>query len=993
MNNKIIIKVCIIFILTFGILTQFPFNDTIPFQSPESKQKVTQGTTTSIYVQVFDSEGAPSSNTSIWLYKEIIKETGQYKYQLASYPAITSSQGNITMPIILSGTDYYLIARKTGANSLVNISSQKIVLNQSKILNFTLTLNEFHQVSLTGPFWLTTTPQIEYQTLEIDLDYLVLDFPVFGTPLDESEFQNLLFLPITNDYSLQIKIYGTQDELPYLEMTYHWNEIQDLITELNFSISALSIRASIETIGQYQQKVMLDLLELERLGYYTLIYNEKMDQIILELGYAVSNFDEGNYELAHFYMRNTYLNLQSLEESLSYVNRISQDNVFLLWSIFGLFSLILAWFFSERITQLLALYIIFHTSLTIFLYFFFPAMRTLSTNDLLIFPLLVLSIVYLFSLVITNMLKEGHSEGPQIFSALISSFLLAKRNLKRRRLRSGLTTVSIAIMIFAFIALTSFNTRPQIAHQNLPTTGVNNGLDGIMIRNVDFSVEYTSTTVPFSDFSTLRSETSIPPSLGLSIAHVSERWENKPVWDGFGTASSADRSNLFNVSGVMAFSFQDEEAFYNFSEIIIEGHIPVHSDEALLPSNLKTLGYTINKSLLVTDSEQMTFGVKISGFFDESKYVKATDIDGNLMRPQVISQSELGPITLVADVNKLVFITIDKAELLPIMQLNRININLGDGSPSDYRFLGDYYVVSFGFEAWLNLGSSIVRYYYGDVVIVQGVESIVLILIVSGLTIANVMYRRILERKREIYTLNAVGLNPANITFIFLGESLLIGILSGVIGYILGISSYTVFLALNIPLLVVPKIEVIWAIAAMSLSIFTAVISSVIPSYQSAKAISSMHSRKWSKDKKVSPIREEGVFSYLIPIRIHHTMTDKFLKYMGEVFSSEDVEKMTFQEREVQIFEKDTIDTYKERIMYDLRVSKKGHSRAYPLECELFLTKTSAYFYEMHVTCCYPVKFGKPPRGYEALVELVVSHIRKQVLIWDTKTQPIVSKN
>jgi hypothetical protein len=264
-------------------------------------------------------------------------------------------------------------------------------------------------------------------------------------------------------------------------------------------------------------------------------------------------------------------------------------------------------------------------------------------------------------------------------------------------------------------------------------------------------------------------------------------------------------------------------------------------------------------------------------------------------------------------------------------------------------------------------------------------------MLISGLTIANVMYRRIVERKREIYTLNAIGLNPANITFIFLGESLVIGVISGVIGYIMGVSSYTFFLGFNIPLLIVPKVEVGWAVMAILLSVFTTIISSVIPSYSSAKTVSSMYSRKWSKDKKIGPVTAEGSYSFLIPVRIHQTIVEEFLEFMVNIFRPDEAERMTFQERNSKKLENESIDTYKTSILYDLRVSKKGHSRGFPMECEIFLTQTGTYFFEPHVTCCFPARFGQPPRGYEALVEQVISHIRRKVLYWDATTQKLIS--
>jgi len=56
-----------------------------------------------------------------------------------------------------------------------------------------------------------------------------------------------------------------------------------------------------------------------------------------------------------------------------------------------------------------------------------------------------------------------------------------------------------------------------------------------------------------------------------------------------------------------------------------------------------------------------------------------------------------------------------------------------------------------------------------------------------------------------------------NITFIFFGESIILGIISGVLGYIAGISSYTLFSAFGVQIGVFPKLEVGWSILTLFL--------------------------------------------------------------------------------------------------------------------------------------------------------------------------------
>jgi len=69
--------------------------------------------------------------------------------------------------------------------------------------------------------------------------------------------------------------------------------------------------------------------------------------------------------------------------------------------------------------------------------------------------------------------------------------------------------------------------------------------------------------------------------------------------------------------------------------------------------------------------------------------------------------------------------------------------------------------------------------------IVSGIAAISLV--IGGIGIANTMYTSVLERKKEIGTMKAVGAKNSDILLIFVVESGLLGLLGGIIGALLGL--------------------------------------------------------------------------------------------------------------------------------------------------------------------------------------------------------------
>jgi putative ABC transport system permease protein len=112
-------------------------------------------------------------------------------------------------------------------------------------------------------------------------------------------------------------------------------------------------------------------------------------------------------------------------------------------------------------------------------------------------------------------------------------------------------------------------------------------------------------------------------------------------------------------------------------------------------------------------------------------------------------------------------------------------------------------------------------------------------LIVGGIGIANTMYTSVVERRKEIGTMKAIGAKNSDILSIFIMESALMGFVGGVVGALIGAglaiiaaSSANSFFGTRI---IAVDISTTFMISMVLFSSLIGIFSGLIPSYQASK--------------------------------------------------------------------------------------------------------------------------------------------------------------
>jgi hypothetical protein len=160
------------------------------------------------------------------------------------------------------------------------------------------------------------------------------------------------------------------------------------------------------------------------------------------------------------------------------------------------------------------------------------------------------------------------------------------------------------------------------------------------------------------------------------------------------------------------------------------------------------------------------------------------------------------------------------------------------------------------------------------------------------LVVATNMIGNVNERRREIFSLMTIGLNPDQLSGLFFAEAFIIGFLGGGVGYAVGL--YVLILtALPITTL---EISTGWMIAVILLSVGTAIVSATLPAIKSSMLYTPSLLKRWWREAPPF-IGLPPTWTFKIPVKVTEDNAEKlidlFLRYvrMLEGFSYGSIER------------------------------------------------------------------------------------------------------
>lgn len=364
-------------------------------------------------------------------------------------------------------------------------------------------------------------------------------------------------------------------------------------------------------------------------------------------------------------------------------------------------------------------------------------------------------------------------------SVAVAAFNLGVSNMRRRALRTFMTSLSLVLITFVVLSFTSIVN--VLRFNEVPAPGKPR-YSGIMMRTPDWQpLRESAYRLMRDEFGSTRA---VAPRAWFFGTQIGEQ--------AFITLTRADRR--FSARAIVGMT-PDEVKVARPQDALIAGRwlAPGDREAIVLPANIAdALGVKPNE---VGRARVQFAGVDytVVGILDPNALKRINDLDTEPLTPvdfilmqRLQSQGRQGG---EGGFREYVHLEPDIVVFMPYETV----INLGGNIYSlaiefatrqeVYEILKKELMPRLGLNLYAGLGDRIVRYSTIQATTGQGLEYIILPVIIAALIVFNTMLGSVYERVREIGIFSAVGLAPNHIAMLFFAESLVYAVLGSVAGY------------------------------------------------------------------------------------------------------------------------------------------------------------------------------------------------------------------
>jgi len=355
-------------------------------------------------------------------------------------------------------------------------------------------------------------------------------------------------------------------------------------------------------------------------------------------------------------------------------------------------------------------------------------------------------------------------------------------------------------------------------------------------------------------YSWLIEDPHIKDYVSLSIADpMFSREERVEYYSIYGRDTSEDLSYVVYIDP------EKYKRIYGLDNIVVEGsYFSGNPREILVSRKLaRKLGIRIGDTVELykeihtptAGGIQITEGslgrYRVVGFFDTSLLESLKEVNGEGLLPK-------------ADISRVVLIGSPSFEYM-----FRLTLIVDDEYKLEHRGRVLAYL---GFSVWtIDRGESkhalfILHLYH------QGLELNLVPVVLSSIMVLSLILGIAYQRRSEIFTLSALGLDPSDIRNIFLLEGLFIGSISGVISY----SIVTLILQL--------KTGVAYFLASIGIPLVACILGGYLPARKASIAYTPSLLRKWIFRRRF--IGKGGEVAIELPFRIDPFELDRFKEYL-----------------------------------------------------------------------------------------------------------------
>ncbi|MCP4687861.1 MAG: ABC transporter permease, partial [Desulfobacterales bacterium] len=484
------------------------------------------------------------------------------------------------------------------------------------------------------------------------------------------------------------------------------------------------------------------------------------------------------------------------------------------------------------------------------------------------------------------------------WKAFVAAFFLGVSNLRRRRLRTALTCLTLIILTFTIMSFTAVKTTRHHARILYEPDA---SYQGLLLKNTDWR------NLPAESLGTLANAFG-EDAVVLPRVYLESEDKTKAVRL---PVRFGDR--VYEARGATGLSAR-EGGVTGLDAILVNGrwHREGERRAALLPRRMaERLGVDPGGP---GKAEVLLWGMpfRVVGVFSGRKLMARTDLDGEPLTPVTFpreASTEMTEIEMEAmesgeDVrafqSRYEHMHGDHTIILPHRTLLSAGGKLKAAAVrfppgADTRAMARRLVDRFGLSLFSGEKDGVHLYHAGDAMSYSGAPNILIPLIISVFIVLNTMIGSVYERKSEIGIYTSVGLAPSHVAFLFVAEAMAFAVLSTVMGYILAQVSAGLFAGTALWAGLTVNYSSLTGVAAMVLVMLVVLVSVIYPSRVAARIAIPDVNRSWKMpDPKqnrldlilpflLKPEERDGVGGYLLSYLTGHQDVSHGLFSTGDV--------------------------------------------------------------------------------------------------------------
>ena len=483
--------------------------------------------------------------------------------------------------------------------------------------------------------------------------------------------------------------------------------------------------------------------------------------------------------------------------------------------------------------------------------------------------LIVTLIIFLrFEEEMTQLQNRASRKGAEEISrwkAFVAAFFLGVSNLRRRRLRTALTCITLIILTFTIMSFTSVKSSRLHARilfrAEVP-------YHGFLLKTPNWK------DLPAEALGTL-SDTFATVTVGPRVWLENDdrtRVVRIPV-------RHADQ--VFVAQGMVGLA-ACEGRITGLDRLLVAGRwFTNDTDHAVIIPRRMAADLGIRKEDL-DHAEVRLWGAryKVVGIIDGRRVDSLTDLDGEPLTPVTFPgevSAELTEIEMEAlesgeDVetfqSRYQHTAGDLTIYLPYRALQAIGgrlkaVALVPAGNANTRQTARRLTDRFSLELFSGETGGTFLYHSSDTIQYSGVPNIFIPLVISIFIVLNTMIGSVYERRREIGIYTSVGLAPSHVAFLFIAEAMAFAVLSVVLGYLVAQSTAKLFAETAMWSGITVNYSSLAGVAAMILVILVVLISVIYPARVAAKIAIPDVNRSWRM-----PHAEQSVLEITLPFLI-----------------------------------------------------------------------------------------------------------------------------